>query len=167
VLDDLSKGHRRSVADGAVLVVGSVGDRTLVSRIPIVLAAARGELEAVTIFGDDYPTADGTCIRDYIHVSDLARAHVLALRAGAENAIYNLGTGTGYSVREVIDAAEAVTGRHVPVRVAHRRSGDPAVLVASSDHIRAELGWEPRKQDLRVIVGDAWHWSERRRSDRN
>jgi UDP-glucose 4-epimerase len=129
--------------------------------IPLVLAAARGEREAVAIFGDDYPTPDGTCVRDYIHVSDLARAHVLALRATARTGIYNLGTGTGYSVRQVIAAAEEVTGRRVPVRTAPRRPGDPAVLVARSDRIRAELGWQPRKQDLRVIVADAWRWRER------
>jgi UDP-glucose 4-epimerase len=131
--------------------------------VPLVLAAARGEREAVAIFGDDYPTADGTCVRDYIHVSDLARAHVLALRADAlagTGRIYNLGCGSGYSVRQVVATAESVTGRPVPVRVAARRHGDPAVLVASSDRIRAELGWEPRK-DLRAIIDDAWRWLER------
>ncbi|HEY7509422.1 MAG TPA: UDP-glucose 4-epimerase GalE [Vicinamibacteria bacterium] len=136
--------------------------------IPLVLAAARGERGEVAIFGDDYPTPDGTCVRDYIHVSDLAAAHVLALRAlpaataGAPGSgrVYNLGTGAGYSVREVISTAEAVTGRRVPARIAPRRPGDPAVLVASSERIRRELGWQPRKQDLRVIVADAWRWLE-------
>jgi UDP-glucose 4-epimerase len=131
--------------------------------IPLVLAAARGEREAVAIFGDDYPTADGTCVRDYIHVSDLARAHVLALRAEAPagtGRIYNLGCGAGYSVKQVVATAESVTGRPVPVRLAARRPGDPAVLVASSDRIRAELGWEPRK-DLRAVIEDAWRWRER------
>jgi UDP-glucose 4-epimerase len=134
--------------------------------IPLVLAAARGESEAVAIFGEDYPTPDGTCIRDYVHVSDLAGAHVLALRAlsGAEGQgrIYNLGSGSGYSVRQVIAMAEEVTGRRVPTRPAPRRPGDPAVLVASSDRIRSDLGWQPRRQDLRVIIEDAWRWRERR-----
>ena len=139
--------------------------------IPLVLAAARGQRAEVQIFGADYPTADGTCVRDYVHVSDLAQAHVLALRAlpaaataavpGAAR-IYNLGTGSGYSVRQVIQVAEEVTGRRVPARVAPRRPGDPAVLVASAERIRAELGWQPRKQDLRVIVEDAWRWLETR-----
>jgi UDP-glucose 4-epimerase len=132
--------------------------------IPLVLAAARGEREAVALFGDDYPTPDGTCVRDYIHVSDLARAHVLALRAGAGGGtgrIYNLGCGSGYSVKQVIAAVETVTGRRVPVHVAARRPGDPAVLVASSDRIRAELGWEPRR-DLHAVVEDAWRWVQAR-----
>ena len=137
--------------------------------IPIVLAAARGERDAVSIFGDDYPTADGTCVRDYVHVSDLARAHVLALRALPERAaagapgsgrVYNLGTGSGYSVQQVIAVAEEVTGRKVPTRRAPRRPGDPAVLVASPEKIRRELGWQPEKQDLRTIVADAWRWLE-------
>jgi UDP-glucose 4-epimerase len=129
--------------------------------IPNVLEAARGRLEAVTIFGDDYPTADGTCIRDYIHVADLARAHVLA--AGAldrGSRIYNLGCGGGFSVAQVVAAAREVTGRDIPARVGARRAGDPAVLVASSDRARRELGWQPMKQDLRVILADAWAWLE-------
>jgi UDP-glucose 4-epimerase len=131
--------------------------------IPLVLAAARGEREAVDLFGDDYPTPDGSCVRDYVHVSDLARAHVLALRAEAPAGaarIYNLGCGAGYSVKQVVATAESVTGRRVPVRVAPRRPGDPAVLVAGSGRIRAELGWEPRK-DLRAVLEDAWRWRER------
>jgi UDP-glucose 4-epimerase len=138
--------------------------------IPLVLAAARGERPEVQVFGTDYPTADGTCVRDYVHVSDLAQAHVLALRAlppAASTApgvarLYNLGTGSGYSVRQVIQVAERVTGRRVPTRVAPRRAGDPAVLVASAQRIQAELGWQPHKQDLRVIVEDAWRWRETR-----
>jgi UDP-glucose 4-epimerase len=131
--------------------------------VPLVLAAAAGERPGVDVYGDDYPTPDGTCIRDYIHVSDLARAHVLALAAlaDARGAVFNLGCGGGYSVREVIAVAEQVTGRPVPARRAPRRPGDPAVLVASSDRIRRTLGWEPRKQDLRVIVEDAWRWRQR------
>jgi UDP-glucose 4-epimerase len=135
--------------------------------IPLVLRAAAGLLPHVEVYGEDYPTPDGTCIRDYVHVSDLARAHVLALEAldagSARSGIYNLGCGgNGYSVREVIASAERVTGREVPVRVAPRRPGDPAVLVASSDRIGRELGWRPRLQDLDTIVGSAWRWFDAR-----
>ena len=127
--------------------------------IPLVLQVALGQREKVTIFGDDYPTPDGSCIRDYIHVLDLAQAHILALRhldRGSRR--YNLGNGKGYSVKEVIDAARAVTGHPIPAEVGPRRPGDPAVLVASSDTIRRELGWEPRYTDLRDIVQTAWDW---------
>ena len=128
--------------------------------IPNVLAAARGRAPAVTIFGDDYPTADGTCVRDYIHVSDLARAHVLAAgafeRTGSR--VYNLGCGGGYSVKQVIDTAREVTGRPIPSVVGPRRAGDPAVLVAASDRIRDQLGWQAQKPDLPTIIGDAWSW---------
>jgi UDP-glucose 4-epimerase len=132
--------------------------------IPIVLDVAAGKRDAVTVFGDDYPTRDGTCVRDYIHVIDLARAHVLALGILDErSAIYNLGCGgDGYTVREVIDAAREVTGRDIAVRMGARREGDPAVLVAASDKIRSELGWSPQYQDLRVIIESAWRWMERR-----
>jgi UDP-glucose 4-epimerase len=124
--------------------------------IPTVLAAADNG-EKVRLFGDDYPTPDGTCIRDYIHVSDLARAHLLALDATAagRHAIYNLGSGTGYSNRQVLDACREVTGLDIPVQVAPRRPGDPAGLVASSEAIAAELGWRPER-DLRAMVADAW-----------
>jgi UDP-glucose 4-epimerase len=130
--------------------------------IPLVLQAAAGRLPEVTVFGDDYPTRDGTCVRDYIHVVDLARAHVLALGILDErSAIYNLGCGgEGYTVREVIDTARAVTGRDIPVRLGPRRAGDPAVLIASSARIRAELSWRPTRQDLREIVASAWAWMQ-------
>jgi UDP-glucose 4-epimerase len=132
--------------------------------IPLILQAAAGRRAAVTVFGDDWPTRDGTCIRDYIHVSDLARAHVLALGAlagGARTTSYNLGCGRdGYSVREVIGVAEQVTGRPVPMKVGPRRPGDPAVLIASADRIIRELAWQPARQDLEVIVSSAWHWME-------
>src|SRR5215210_7429401 len=130
--------------------------------IPLVLRAARGELHAVKIFGTDYPTPDGTAIRDYIHVEDLAEAHLLALdatRAG-EHRIYNLGNGAGFSVREVIETEREVTGRQIHAVETSRRPGDPAVLVASSDRIRTELGWRPRKPGLATIVADAWTWLE-------
>ena len=131
--------------------------------IPIVLQTARGDREMVEIYGEDYPTADGTCIRDYIHVVDLARAHVKALEILDErSAIFNLGCGgNGYSVRQVIDAAEEITGRKIPVRTAARRAGDPAVLIASSDKIKSELGWQPEFQDLTKIIESAWKWMER------
>lgn len=136
--------------------------------IPILLQAAAGESGPVMIFGDDYPTRDGTCVRDYIHVQDLARAHVVALES-VINApacrAYNLGCGgMGYTVREVIDAVERVTRRQVPLRIAGRRRGDPAVLVASSERIRCDLQWAPRFQNLDEIVASAWRWMGRRTS---
>jgi len=128
--------------------------------IPITLQAATGKRAHVEIFGDDYPTSDGTCIRDYIHVIDLARAHILALDVLSErSAIYNLGCGgDGYSVRDVIETARRVTGKEIPVRMGARRAGDPAVLIASSDKIKRELGWQPQFQDLGVIIESAWQW---------
>jgi len=130
--------------------------------IPIVLQVAQGRRERVEIYGDDYPTGDGTCIRDYIHVVDLARAHILALGILDErSAIYNLGCGgRGYSVREVIETARAVTGRDIPTRIGPRRAGDPAILIASSEKIRRELGWQPTMQVLRVIIESAWKWMQ-------
>jgi UDP-glucose 4-epimerase len=136
--------------------------------IPLVLKVALGELAEVTVFGEDYPTKDGTCVRDYIHVSDLARAHVLSLEmlaGGGKSAIYNLGCGgDGYTVREVIDVAREVTGKEIPVRMGARRAGDPAVLVASSARIASELGFRPTQQDLREIVASAWRWLGARRA---
>jgi UDP-glucose 4-epimerase len=133
--------------------------------IPLVLQAAAGRRPEVTVFGEDYPTEDGTCIRDYIHVEDLARAHVLALPALSERGVcraYNLGCGgRGYSVREVIDTAARVTGRDIPARVAERRAGDPAVLIASSARIQQDLGWQPRHQSLDRIIESAWTWMTR------
>jgi UDP-glucose 4-epimerase len=131
--------------------------------IPLVLQAVLGQRPAITVFGDDYPTPDGTCIRDYIHVDDLAEAHLLALEklAPGKHWYYNLGTGRGYSVREVIRLAEEVTGKPVPVRQGPRRPGDPPELVASADKIRRELGWQPRYTDLRGILETAWNWHRR------
>ncbi|MBD2872363.1 UDP-glucose 4-epimerase GalE [Paenibacillus arenilitoris] len=131
--------------------------------IPIVLQAALGQRPHISVFGDDYDTPDGTCIRDYIHVSDLADAHVLAvdrLRTGADSAVYNLGNGTGFSVKQVIDIARAVTGKEIPAVVEARRAGDPAVLVASSDRARKELGWNPKRDKLEDIIRSAWNWHE-------
>lgn len=129
--------------------------------IPNVLAAARDGDGQVSIFGDDYPTRDGTCVRDYIHVADLARAHLLALPACVEglHSIYNLGSGSGFSNREVLAACRDVTGRDIPATMAPRRPGDPAVLIASSERIRADLGWRTER-DLRAMVADAWAFTQ-------
>jgi UDP-glucose 4-epimerase len=132
--------------------------------IPRILQVALGRAEHVNIFGTDYPTSDGTCVRDYIHVSDLARAHLLALHAlenGCENShplIYNLGNGQGFSVREVVEVAREVTSHPIPVIESPRRVGDPTVLIASSEKIRRDLGWQPRVPDLKTIVQSAWQW---------
>jgi len=138
--------------------------------IPLVLRVALGLAKEVVIFGDDYPTNDGTCIRDYIHVADLARAHVLALHAlmqGGPSKVYNVGCGAGgYSVREVIDVARDVCGVEIPIRVGPRRPGDPAVLMAGSDRIAHELGFRPHCSDLYEIIGSAWLWMQRHRMAR-
>jgi UDP-glucose 4-epimerase len=132
--------------------------------IPLVLQAAAGERPAITIFGDDYETRDGTCIRDYIHVIDLARAHVLALDACVGTRVYNLGCGgEGTTVKEVIAAAREVTGREIPVEIGARRPGDPARLVASSTRAERDLGWRPALADIRGIVDSAWRFAESRR----
>jgi UDP-arabinose 4-epimerase len=131
--------------------------------IPIVLDAAAGNRHHVNIYGNDYNTNDGTCIRDYIHVSDLADAHVLSLKAllaEGKCGIYNLGNGNGFSVREVITAATAVTRRTIPVNIAPRRPGDPPVLVANCDRIRSEFGWQPKHNDLDHIIETAWQWMQ-------
>jgi UDP-glucose 4-epimerase len=140
------------------------GERHVVEThlIPIVLQVASGSRDSVAVYGEDWPTPDGTCIRDYIHVDDLAAAHLLAIakaQAGRHD-IYNLGSGTGFSVREVIEACRAVTGHPIPAVAAPRRDGDPAVLVASSAAAQAELGWRPERADLATIVGDAWRFTQ-------
>jgi UDP-glucose 4-epimerase len=134
--------------------------------IPLVLQAALGQREAISIYGIDYPTKDGTCIRDYIHIDDLATAHLLALDALAQTQthredsqlIFNLGSGSGFSVREIIDVAGRVTGRKIPVVEAPRRPGDSAVLIASSEKIKRVLGWQPRHSDIEAILRSAWEW---------
>ncbi|HYH48479.1 MAG TPA: UDP-glucose 4-epimerase GalE [Acidimicrobiia bacterium] len=133
--------------------------------IPLVLRVAAGLRDSVQIYGTDYATPDGTAVRDYIHVEGLARAHLLALDAitPGTHAIYNLGNGTGFSVREVVEACRAVTGHPIPAAEVGRRAGDPAVLVASSDKIRRELGWVPEKPSLEDMVGDAWAWIQANR----
>jgi UDP-glucose 4-epimerase len=136
--------------------------------IPLILDVALGRRKSIRIYGDDYPTPDGTCIRDYIHVSDLADAHLLALNAletesaARERLIFNLGNGKGFSVREVIESARRVTGHAIPAEIHPRRTGDPAVLVASSDKAIRDLGWKPRYTQLDDIVRTAWIWHQKR-----
>jgi UDP-glucose 4-epimerase len=128
--------------------------------IPLILQVALGKRDHIAIYGADYPTPDGTCVRDYIHVSDLASAHLLVLEAlrTSDKLIYNLGNGRGFSVREVIEVVRRVTGQPIPAREVERRAGDPAVLVASSDKIKRELHWQPRFSSLEAIVCSAWEW---------
>ena len=132
--------------------------------IPLILDVALGRREKIKIFGQDYPTKDGTCVRDYIHVRDLADAHLLALAALDEKSrvIYNIGNGQGFTVREVIDSVRRVTGRPIAVEECPRREGDPAVLVASSEKIKRELGWRPQFADLDTIIASAWEWHQKR-----
>lgn len=126
--------------------------------IPIVLEVAQGLRDRVHIAGEDWPTPDGTCVRDYIHVHDLAEAHLLALEKAVpgQHRIYNLGNGTGFSVKQVVDACRSVTGRDIPAETAERRPGDPATLVASSERAQRELGWTPQRREIEGIVRDAW-----------
>lgn len=127
--------------------------------IPLVLKTALGQLPYIRIFGGDYPTKDGTCIRDYIHVIDLAQAHILALEAlNRGSRTYNLGNGSGFSVKDVIETARRITGARIPEVIEARRPGDPAILIASSDKIRRELGWKPRYPQLEAIIESAWIW---------
>jgi UDP-glucose 4-epimerase len=129
--------------------------------IPIVLQVAMGKREKALIFGADYPTRDGTCVRDYVHVTDLAQAHILALGAlDRGSRVYNLGNGEGFTVKEVIDAASEITGKKIRAEIGPRRAGDPAVLVAASDKIRQELGWVPKFSNVRAIIESAWRWHQ-------
>jgi UDP-glucose 4-epimerase len=130
--------------------------------IPLVLQVAQGRRDAISVYGDDYATPDGTCVRDYIHVADLAEAHLLALRAArpGTHLICNLGNGSGFSVRQVIETVREVTGHPIPEVVAPRRGGDPAVLVAAADTAREKLGWHPTRADLAGIVADAWEFAQ-------
>ncbi len=144
-------------------IEGNIGeDHTPESHlIPIILQAALGKREHISIFGDDYNTPDGTCIRDYIHVTDLADAHIKAidyLNKGNESSVYNLGNGTGFSVKEVIETARKVTGINIKAVIEGRRAGDPAVLIASSEKAKKELGWNPKYGDLEMIIKTAWQW---------
>jgi UDP-glucose-4-epimerase GalE len=135
--------------------------------IPLVLQTALGRREAIEVFGDDYPTRDGTCIRDYIHIDDLAQAHLLALEKlldGLPGGQYNLGNGSGYSVAEVIEVARKITGRSIPEKIRGRRSGDPAVLISSSKKALDELRWKPQYADLETIIETAWKWHKTHRN---
>lgn len=145
---------------------GNIGERHQPEShlIPLVLKVATGERKDIKIFGTDYDTPDGTCLRDYIHVTDLAQAHLLALNhllAGGQSAVYNLGNSQGASVREVIRLAEKTTGRKIPIVETDRRAGDPAVLVAGSEKIKTELGWHPRYETLETIIQTAWKWHKK------
>ena len=129
--------------------------------IPLILQVPLGQREAINVYGDDYPTEDGTCIRDYIHVTDLAKAHILAvdyLMKGNDSNVFNLGNGVGFSVKEVIEVARKVTGHPIPAVIADRRAGDPARLIASSDKAKMVLGWQPEHADLEGIISSAWKW---------
>jgi len=131
--------------------------------IPVVLEAGLGKREAVTIFGEDYDTADGTCVRDYIHVEDLIDAHILALRYlqnGGESNIFNLGSSQGFSVKEIVEAAKEVTGIDIPVKISERRSGDPSTLIASSEKAKKVLGWNPTRTSIHQIISNAWNWHQ-------
>ena len=144
---------------------GSIGEdhATETHLIPLILQVPTGRRDHITVFGDDYPTPDGTCLRDYIHVVDLADAHVLALeylRKGGVSDIFNLGNGQGFSVKEMIAAAEKATGRSIKVEIGARRAGDPAQLIASSEKARSVLGWKPQFTDVEQVIGTAWRWHE-------
>ena len=131
--------------------------------VPIILQVPNGQREAVSVFGDDYPTRDGTCVRDYIHVTDLAQAHILALDyllQGGKNNVFNLGNGVGFTVNEVIECARKVTGHPIPAVVSPRRAGDPAQLVASSEKAKTVLGWKPQYDNLETIISTAWAWHQ-------
>jgi UDP-glucose 4-epimerase len=146
-------------------IAGDIGEdhQPETHLVPLVLQACLGKTDGIKIFGDDYPTKDGTCIRDYIHVNDLGRAHVLALKAlydGHNSDVYNLGNGNGFSVREIIEAAEVATGITISKKVVARRAGDPAVLVASSEKIKRDLNWQPEYTDIKAIINTAWHWHQ-------
>ncbi|MBW2248046.1 MAG: UDP-glucose 4-epimerase GalE [Deltaproteobacteria bacterium] len=145
---------------------GEIGERhrNETHLIPLVLEVAAGRRENIKIFGTNYPTPDGTCIRDYIHVSDLSGAHLLALNSllsGGDSAVYNLGNNRGYSVREVIELSRKVTGKPIPAIEADKRPGDPAILIASSDKIKKNLGWKPEYEDLETIIKTAWKWHQK------
>ena len=148
-------------------VAGAVGDASIgedhrpeTHLIPLVLFAAMGKRENITVFGTDYPTPDGTCIRDYVHVDDLVAAHVLGIETllSGDARFYNLGIGRGYSVKEILDAAKNATGKEIPVVFGERREGDPARLFANSDRVQQELGWKPQHLDVEKIIASAWRW---------
>ena len=147
---------------------GSIGEahNPETHLIPIILQVAKGIRDKITVFGNDYPTKDGTCIRDYIHVMDLCEAHVLALEyllLGNPSANFNLGSGEGFSVLEMIEAARKVTKHPIPLQIGERRAGDPAVLIASSDKARKTLNWNPTRENIETMIKDAWCWEQQRK----
>ncbi|MFD3155954.1 UDP-glucose 4-epimerase GalE [Haloimpatiens sp. FM7330] len=147
-------------------ISGKIGEdhRPESHLIPIILQVALRQREKIMIFGEDYDTEDGTCVRDYIHVSDLASAHFLALekmKNGGDSAIYNLGNGKGFSVKEVVEVTRKVTGKEIKAEIAERREGDPAILIASSDKAKKELGWHPQYNSLETIIETAWNWHKK------
>ena len=174
LLDDLHRADARwkiarlryfnPVGEHASGTIGEDPRDEPANLVPYVAQVAVGRRDRLTIFGDDYDTPDGTCIRDYIHVADLADAHILALAALAQHdrMIYNLGNGSGFSVRQVIEAARRVTGHAIPVEIKPRRAGDPARLVASSEQAKSNLGWQPKHPDLDDILASAWAWHQQR-----
>ena len=144
---------------------GTIGEAhtTETHLIPLILQVPLGQRPHITVFGTDYPTKDGTCIRDYIHITDLVNAHILALQYlmnGGESNIFNLGSNTGYSVLEMIEAARAVTGHPIPMEIGERRAGDPALLIASSEKAKKVLGWTPQYTDIKYIIASAWKWHQ-------
>ena len=166
---DLSYCSLRYFNAAGADAAGSIGERhePETHLIPLVLQVATGERASIKIFGEDYPTPDGTCLRDYIHVSDLTRAHLLALESlleGGGSATYNLGNSTGYSVKQIIEAARRITGHPSPAITAERRAGDPAILIADSAQIRTELGWQPRYEKIEDIIRSAWAWHQKEAS---
>jgi UDP-glucose 4-epimerase len=163
---DLSYCSLRYFNAAGADISGDIGERhePETHLIPLILQVATGERESIKIFGDDYPTPDGTCLRDYIHVSDLTQAHLLALESllnGDDSATYNLGNSTGYSVRQIIDTAREITGHAIPSVMAERRAGDPAILIADSTRIREQLGWQPRFEKIEDIIDTAWTWHQK------
>lgn len=175
-LEDFSRGHglnffslRYFNAAGAD-PQARIGERhdPETHLIPLVLQAASGRRDAITVFGRDYPTIDGTCVRDYVHVEDLCEAHLLALRAlrnGHRGGFFNLGNSQGFSVAEVIGVARQVTAKAIKVKEAERRAGDPAVLVANAGEVQRALGWRPARADLATIVEEAWRWELQKGKD--
>lgn len=146
---------------------GKIGEdhRPETHLIPIVLQTALGQRSHISVFGEDYPTEDGTCIRDYLHVSDLADAHLRAidyLKNDGKSDVFNLGSGSGFSVREIIETARKVTGKEIPVKTEPRRAGDPAILIASSQKAREVLGWTPARENIETIIASAWNWHQSR-----
>ncbi len=128
--------------------------------VPLILQVALGQRDCIKVFGNDYPTPDGTCLRDYIHITDLAQAHMLALDS-SQNGHYNLGTGNGFSVMEIIDVARKITGHPIPVKISDRRPGDPAILIADSKLIKKELGWDPKFENIEDIILSTWNWMQK------